>query len=85
MLQKKLEEGKGSDFNQAFSKAVEPLLPSLMVDQFGNYLCQKLFEVVSPSELSAHVSTLRPTLIQACLNVHGTRAVQTMLDKVVQT
>ena len=51
-----------------------------MVDQFGNYLSQKMFEVASYEELLSLVNVIAPCLVEISMNVHGTRAVQTLID-----
>ena len=51
-----------------------------MVDQFGNYLIQKMFEVASYEELLSLVNVIAPCLVEISMNVHGTRAVQTLID-----
>ena len=45
MLQKKLEERNSYVTSQIFEKIVNHL-PELVMDPFGNYLSQKLFEVI---------------------------------------
>lgn len=46
-----------------------------MVNQFGNYLCQKVIEAADPMTLSQIVNTLLHSLVTISLNVHGTRAI----------
>jgi hypothetical protein len=46
MLQKRLEDEPDNVlFKQALIHSVYPFFQDLMVDQFGNYLSQKIFEV----------------------------------------
>ena len=53
MLQKKLEEDNTQkDFKSSLIKSVLPFFADLMVDQFGNYLSQKIFEVANEIELA---------------------------------
>ncbi|XP_019165687.1 PREDICTED: putative pumilio homolog 8, chloroplastic [Ipomoea nil] len=81
VLQKKLEEGKPDDIEMIFSE-VKNHVCELMVDQSGNYLVQKLFQVCNPqqmTELLAFVIRDQCRLMAICLDMHGTRAVQTML------
>jgi len=51
-----------------------------MSDPFGNYLCQKLFEVCNDAQRTELVRIVAPTLVQISLNQHGTRAVQKLLE-----
>lgn len=46
-----------------------------MVDQFGNYLCQKIMEVASDEYLSAIVENILDSINQIVINVHGTRSI----------
>lgn len=52
----------------------------LMVDQFGNYLSQKIFEVASLDELALLTEMIKPCLVEIAMDVHGTRAVQTLIE-----
>lgn len=52
-----------------------------MVDPFGNYLFQKILEKVTPEERIVLVQSVSTRLVNASLNLHGTRSVQ----KVVET
>mmetsp|Transcript_3916 Transcript_3916/g.6851 ORF Transcript_3916/g.6851 Transcript_3916/m.6851 type:complete len:873 (-) Transcript_3916:330-2948(-) len=81
-LQTKLEEGSpyivSSIFQEAFDSFVD-----LMTDPFGNYLCQKLFEHCSGEERLAIVQKCGPALARVSANMHGTRAVQRMVECLV--
>jgi hypothetical protein len=52
----------------------------LMSDPFGNYLCQKLLETCNDTQRTELVNIVAPTMVSICLNQHGTRAVQKLLD-----
>ncbi len=85
MLQKRLEEfdelkGINCDFKAALIQAVAPFFGDLMVDQFGNYLSQKIFEVANLEELGLIVDIIKPCLVDISMDVHGTRAVQTLVE-----
>lgn len=54
--------------------------PELMTDPFGNYLCQKLLEYSTDEQRSAMIETVATDLVGISLNMHGTRAVQKMVD-----
>jgi len=46
-----------------------------MIDQFGNYLCQKTIEVANLNQLTEIVNVVLPSIVQISTSVHGTRAV----------
>ncbi|KAF8128321.1 hypothetical protein K438DRAFT_2000386 [Mycena galopus ATCC 62051] len=64
-LQKKLEEGHFVD---------------LMTDPFGNYLCQKILEYSTDEQRNVICDSIAQDLVKISLNMHGTRAVQKMID-----
>jgi Pumilio-family RNA binding repeat len=84
MLQKRLEDDLTKPQNEAFKSAlihnVAPFFSDLMLDQFGNYLSQKIFEVASFDELVYLTQMIKPCLAEVSMNVHGTRAVQTLIE-----
>lgn len=80
MLQKKLDEKKHSDFNNKLIQKITPLFQDLMIDQFGNYLCQKVIEVCSDQQLSHIVDEVLPNINKISINIHGTRSIQTLVD-----
>ena len=56
MIQKKLEEKtddpkRASNFAAALVHVMLDILPDVMINQFGNYLCQKLIEVAPINSL----------------------------------
>jgi RNA-binding protein of the Puf family, translational repressor len=51
-----------------------------MVDPFGNYLFQKILEKITPTERILLVKTVSPRLVNASLNLHGTRSVQKVVE-----
>jgi hypothetical protein len=59
-----------------------PHMADLMMDPFGNYLFQKLFDSISLKERELLVKTVSGRLVQASLNLHGTRSVQKIIDTV---
>ena len=62
-------------FNELYLKIVE-----LMVDPFGNYLIQKLFESVSADQRLILVKNAAPEFIRVALDPHGTRALQKLVE-----
>jgi hypothetical protein len=53
-----------------------------MTDPFGNYLCQKLFEFCSQEQKLEIIKIVKDDLIIISLNMHGTRAVQKLIEYV---
>lgn len=51
-----------------------------MVDPFGNYLFQKILEKVSAEERVLLVKSVSTRLVNASLNLHGTRSVQKVVE-----
>lgn len=62
-------------FNEIYLKIVE-----LMIDPFGNYLIQKLFESVGVDQRTILVKNAGPELLRVALDPHGTRALQKLVD-----
>lgn len=50
------------------------------LDPFGNYLCQKLVEYSSDEQRNVICESVAQDLVAISLNMHGTRAVQKMID-----
>jgi hypothetical protein len=50
------------------------------VDPFGNYLCQKLLEFSTDEQRNIICESVAQDLVNISLNMHGTRAVQKMID-----
>jgi hypothetical protein len=51
-----------------------------MIDPFGNYLCQKMLEKCNDEQRTMIVEIVAPELVQIALNMHGTRAVQKLIE-----
>ena len=80
-LQKKLEE-KDNNFeavNIIFDEVYDHMV-ELMTDPFGNYLCQKLIEHCNEQQQLIIVQKVAPKLVEISKNMHGTRAVQKMIE-----
>jgi hypothetical protein len=82
-LQKKLEEGDPTHRDMIFRETYGHF-PELMIDPFGNYLCQKLLEHATEEQRSAIIDSVANDLVGISLNMHGTRAVQKMVDFLAQ-
>ncbi|ESQ42766.1 hypothetical protein EUTSA_v10015278mg [Eutrema salsugineum] len=82
-LQRRFAEKDGNDIDIIFNEIID-YISELMIDPFGNYLVQKLLEVCSEDQRMQiiHSITGKPgVLIKISCDMHGTRAVQ----KIVQT
>ncbi|WWC86079.1 uncharacterized protein L201_000950 [Kwoniella dendrophila CBS 6074] len=82
-LQKKLEDGESKHRDMIFNETYGHF-PELMTDPFGNYLCQKLLEYSTEEQRSAIIDSVANDLVGISLNMHGTRAVQKMVDFLAQ-
>ncbi|WWC66536.1 uncharacterized protein I206_100439 [Kwoniella pini CBS 10737] len=82
-LQKKLEDGEPKHRDMIFNETYGHF-PELMTDPFGNYLCQKLLEYSTEEQRSAIIDSVANDLVGISLNMHGTRAVQKMVDFLAQ-
>ena len=51
-----------------------------MVEPFGNYLFQKILERITPYERVTLVKSVSTRLVNASLNLHGTRSVQKIVE-----
>lgn len=84
MLQHKLDEGGQEIFSTIFSEVLIHAV-ELMMDPFGNYLCQKLMEMCSGQQLQHLLDKVCSSLVTISLNMHGARAVQKLIDVVRNT
>ncbi|KAJ2876330.1 hypothetical protein GGH93_000830 [Coemansia aciculifera] len=78
-LQKKLEDGQ-EDHVEMILCEVLPHSSVLMIDPFGNYLCQKLLEHCNDKQRTQIIAGVSPDLVSISLNMHGTRAVQKIIE-----
>ncbi|KAJ9479916.1 Pumilio homology domain family member 4 [Pseudozyma hubeiensis] len=78
-LQKKLEESNPAHRDMIFSETFTHFA-ELMTDPFGNYLCQKMLEYCTDEQRNLIVELVASELVTISLNMHGTRAVQKMID-----
>ena len=94
-LQKKLEEGvpehRDMIFRETFGHFAELMTGKYFhshlihlfisfLDPFGNYLCQKLLEYSTDEQRNIICESVAQDLVNISLNMHGTRAVQKMID-----
>ncbi|KAM0790804.1 hypothetical protein ACM66B_004650 [Microbotryomycetes sp. NB124-2] len=78
-LQKKLEDGNPEHRDMIFNE-VFPHFAELMTDPFANYLAQRLLEYATDEQRDALIESISGELVSISLNMHGTRAVQKMID-----
>jgi hypothetical protein len=57
-----------------------PFWGEAMVDPFGNYLFQKILEKITPEERIMLIKSVSSRLVNASLNLHGTRSVQKVVE-----
>lgn len=62
------------------SSSISPLIELCNPDPFGNYLCQKLLEFCNDEQKYQIVKRVSPDLVEIAKNMHGTRAVQKMIE-----
>jgi len=83
MIQKKLEEkvaGEVEVFAAALIHVMLDIMTDVMTNQFGNYLCQKLIEVAPVTSIKQLASACLPYIIEVSMDLHGTRAIQTLVE-----
>ncbi|BGP02159.1 hypothetical protein NBRC10513v2_005805 [Rhodotorula toruloides] len=78
-LQKKLEDGNPEHRDMIYNE-VFPHFAELMSDPFANYLAQRLLEHATDEQRDALIESISGELVTISLNMHGTRAVQKMID-----
>ncbi|XP_022966829.1 pumilio homolog 12-like isoform X1 [Cucurbita maxima] len=80
-LQRMFSEGTKEDIDMIFNEIIQHV-SELMIDPFGNYLIQKLLGVCDEDQrLQILYQVNRPgELIRISCNMHGTRAVQKLIE-----
>ncbi|KAG9130239.1 hypothetical protein Leryth_004303 [Lithospermum erythrorhizon] len=81
-LQKRFDERKPEEIEMIY-REIRPHVHELMVDQFGNFLMQKFFEVCNFQQMNQLLVMLvsdRLQLLAICVDTHGTRAMQKFLE-----
>ncbi|PIA33038.1 hypothetical protein AQUCO_04200053v1 [Aquilegia coerulea] len=82
-LQKKIEGGRKEDIEMILVE-IKDYISELMVDQFGNYLVQKLLDVCNAEQrhdILISITRNEHVLHKICRDMHGTRAVQKLLER----
>jgi len=79
LLQQKLEEGGPEAATMIYMKA-KVHFGQMMVGPFGNYLFQKIIDRVNEEERTDIILLVQDNLVDAALNLHGTRSVQRIVE-----
>ncbi|KAJ0025873.1 hypothetical protein Pint_08332 [Pistacia integerrima] len=81
-LQRVFDEGTYKDVQIIFNEIIDHVV-ELMMEQFGNYLVQKLLNVCSEEQRTQIVLMVTEEpgqLVRICLNTYGTRVVQKLIE-----
>ncbi|WBW72957.1 RNA-binding protein [Schizosaccharomyces osmophilus] len=79
-LQKLLDENPKTNASLVYNEVVSSIV-ELMKDPFGNYMCQKLFVYAYREQKLAMVKGIGKDVVGICSDLHGTRAMQNIIDK----
>ena len=79
-LQEKLAKGDLKYLKLIFAESFE-VFPQLMVNLFGNYFCQKLFDYCDESQLLQFVLKISNDIYNTSCDKQGTRAMQKLIEK----
>lgn len=79
LLQQLIDERDLSFHAIIFTKML-PRIKQVIVDQFGNYLCQKLIEKCNEEQRIEFIKAISKCIIFLCVNNFGTRVVQKLVD-----
>lgn len=79
-LQRSLTRGGKEHIELIFEKT-QPHIAELVCDQHGNYLIQKLLEVISDDQFDIVFNTFKDELLTMAKDTHGTRAVQKIVEQ----
>jgi len=92
-LEESTPEHRDMIFRETFGHFAELMIGTILVlrlsdvihffflqDPFGNYLCQKLLEYSTDEQRNLICESVAQELVNISLNMHGTRAVQKMID-----
>ncbi|XP_028800781.1 uncharacterized protein LOC114756035 [Neltuma alba] len=81
-LQRVFDEGTPRDVQVIFSEIIEHVV-ELMMNPFGNYLMQKLFDVCDEEQrmqILLMITKEPGQLVRISLNTHGTRVIQKLIE-----
>jgi len=80
LLQQSLDEEEGTNAATLILTEGLSFWGEAMVDPFGNYLFQKILEKITAEERIILVKSVSARLVNASLNLHGTRSVQKVVE-----
>ncbi|ETS79063.1 hypothetical protein PFICI_08916 [Pestalotiopsis fici W106-1] len=80
-LQKQLENRLPHEIHMIWLETNAHVV-DLMMDPFGNYLCQKLLEYCTDDERTVLIRNAAESMTRIAFNQHGTRALQKMIEYV---
>jgi hypothetical protein len=79
ILQQHLDSKDVNITNQIFCETIDHIA-ELMADHVGNYLCQKLLDLVNKEQRLLMINNCKTSLVDISNNQYGTRAVQKLID-----
>lgn len=62
-------------FTKCLVHMIRPIVADVMVNQFGNYLCQRIMEEADSYDMNKLVDTVGDQMVQISLDIHGTRVI----------
>lgn len=77
-LQQLISKSIPSELEKIIS-ALKPTISDLMVDMYGNYLCQTLFHTCSAEQRLTLLQALRGSLVSIAFHPRGTHALQNLI------
>ena len=78
-LQEKLENDSDNALSHFFP-ALIPNISELINNSFANYFIQKMFFYLNEDQLEYILKTIQPDFFEICINNHGTRVIQSIMD-----
>jgi len=82
-LQKQITKGQGQVV-QFFLSEIQETLSDLMMDNYGNYFCQKLLSACTSEQRLIVLQIIQEQFINICCNKKGTHSIQQIIDLITQ-
>jgi hypothetical protein len=80
-LQTRVEEEKNNnEFISELFKRLIPVFSEIMMDPYANYFCQKLLTLAGEEHINKILEHIKDEFADICINTHGTRAAQNLVD-----
>lgn len=85
-LQTRVEEERNNNefINEIFKRLI-PVFDEIMMDPYANYFCQKLLTLANEDHITKILENIKPKFVEICVNTHGTRAGQHLVEKMSLT